>query len=278
MTSTGYKFAHYQILGNPSSDWSHASSYLANLYREQLLAENPDEFDHEEVDRFEQGLIKARGVDDLSEEDLALAQDLAAADGVDISNFPGGSNYSPSMVSSTNPLGLPGDLWGLVTEASEGALVAALMRTTSDGELEIKFPGGYDWQPLTDPTVISDYNIVGVMPEAIDLFNNYDRDNTLGVVGSYWISDTGPFPTREQLEIPMPTQIPTPRAEDDEFWERSGQTYGGERPVQASAVLNSVEDLDEAILAAVDDPDLRWYVERRVTALGLEASLPWQKD
>lgn len=276
MTVTGYQFGHSKILGNPGADWSHAASYLARLNGERLAAESGSEADEK---AFRQRLTDARGIDDLSPDDRLLAEDLAAADGVDISYFPGGSNYQSSLVSATNPLGLPGDLWAMVTDAEEGALVAALVRVTPDGELEVKWPDGYDWQPLNDLSSISDFNIVGVNPEAVDLFQNYDRDNTLGVISSYPLSDVGPFPTKGLIEIPMSKEIPEPRTEDDEYWENSGETYGTKStsPVIASVVVTSAEDLDDAIAAAAEDPEVRWYVERRMKALGLEADLPWHK-
>lgn len=280
MTASGYKFGHHTINGNSAADWSRASSYLAGLNKKRLT-EADALGDHSEEDkRFKDSLTSVRGIDGLPEDDYTLADSLASAEGVDISYFPGGSNYSVSLVSGTNPLGLPGELWAMTTEPEDGALVAALVRVTNDGELEVKFPDGFDWEPLEDPSVLSDFNYVGVTADAISLFKNYDRDNTLGVISSYPLSDTGPFPTMAQLEIPMSKEIPEPRSEDDEYWENSGETpgTGSDQPITAAIIVNSEEDLTAAISAAMNDPDLRWYVERRVAALGLEASFPWQKD
>jgi hypothetical protein len=276
MTSTGYKFGHYKIVGNPPADWSHAAAYLTSLYEDRESGRAVAGDLGAEQD-YKKNLVAANGVSDLNEDDFATSQELAAADGVDISYFPGGTNYRATLASSANPLGLPGDLWALVGDAEEGALVGGLMRTIEGGEVEVKFPDGHDWQPLSDPSVISDFNIVGVNPESVQLFKNYDRDNTLGVISSYPLSDTGPFPTMEQLQIPMSKEIPEPRTEDDPYWETSGETHGN-RPLVASVVVNSSEDLQEAIAAAVYDPDLRWYVERRIKSLGLEAALPWLRD
>jgi hypothetical protein len=40
--------------------------------------------------------------------------------------------------------------------------------------------------------------------------------------------------------------------------------------------LRSADDLPQAIQAAVDNPDLRWWVERRAKAMGLEhPEFPW---
>lgn len=284
MTSQGYKFGHSTISGNPAADWSHAASYLARLNKEQLDTESPEGDNFDADTEFRGRLTAASGISELSQEDFDRAEELAAHDGVDISYFPGGDNYRVSLVSDANPLGLPGDLWAAVSDPSEGALVSALVRTTNEGELEVKWPDGYDWQDLADPSVISDYDLVGVTADAVELFKNYDRDNTLGVIGSYPLSDTGPFPTQAHLEIPMSREIMEPRGPDDEYWANSGEVHG--EPVERSddsmmdsaVVIEDEDDLEAAITAAIDDPDIRWYVERRVQALELEADLPWQKD
>jgi hypothetical protein len=46
----------------------------------------------------------------------------------------------------------------------------------------------------------------------------------------------------------------------------------------AISPIRSKDDLPEAIQAAADDPSIRWYVERRVTALRAsdEFKLPWR--
>jgi hypothetical protein len=124
-----------------------------------------------------------------------------------------------------------------------------------------------------------------VTADAIPLFKNYDRDNNLGVIGSYPLSDKGPFPSLAQLEVPMSKEIMDPREEDDEYWENAGESYEDYKstgavtaPITASVLVNSEDDLPLAIAAALRDENLRWYVERRVAALGLEADLPWAKD
>ncbi len=275
MTASGYTFAHYKILGDQGADWSHASTYLANLNKSRLEAGDPLSDTTTKESKFRDALTAVRGIHELSETDRLLAEDLAESDGVDISYFPGGDKYEASVVSSTNPLGLAGDMWAMV---SEDALVSALVRLTSDNELEVKWPDGFDWESLDDPSVLSDYDYVGVTADAVPLFQNYDRDNTLGVISSYPLSDTGPFPTQAQLEVPMSKEIPEPRADDDEYWENTGETPAVRKvvpAVTASVRLDSEDDLIAAIAAATNDPDLRWYVERRVAALGLEASLPW---
>jgi hypothetical protein len=243
---------------------------------------------------------------------------LASADGVDISYLPGGENYRVSMVSESNPLGLPGNFWALVVDASEGALVAALMRTvdTENGtELEFKGPDGVDWLPLADLSVIQDYNIVGVLPDAEELYRYFDRNNNLGVISDYNLAPDGPIPNMAQLEVLRSKEMPEPRGADDPYWERTGESYeeyanrynvfdlsgidsaeeeededppsegeeavpeeDEEEGITAALTLDSARDLPDAIAAALLNSDLRWWVEARVAALGLKASLPWQKN
>lgn len=337
----GYEFGHSRIVGNPEVDWSRAASYLTTLHKNSLRSNDDPEnaSDLSENMAFRNSLLGARSIDGLSSEDRAMAEELAAADGVDISYFPGGENYRVSMVSTSNPLGLPGNFWALVTDASEGALVAALMRTidTENGtELQFKGPEGEDWLPLEDLSVIQDYNIVGVLPNAEELYRNLDRDNTLGVISDYHLDPNGPLPTMGQLEVLPSKEIPEPRGADDPYWERTGESYeehanrydvftaSGDAPteegeasteeeppaeeetpveeapteeapteeepddeeeeemdeeaVTAALTLDGPRDLEDAIAAALLNSDLRWYVERRVAALGLEAALPWQKS
>jgi hypothetical protein len=318
---TGYKFGHSHITGHPEVDWSRAASYLVSLHKRSVHSiDLLDISDIEENLAFKDRLLEARSIDGLSPEDRALAEELASADGVDISYLPGGENYRVSMVSESNPLGLPGNFWALVVDASEGALVAALMRTvdTENGtELEFKGPDGVDWLPLADLSVIQDYNIVGVLPDAEELYKNFDRNNNLGVISDYNLSPDGPIPTMAQLEVLRSKEMPEPRGADDPYWERTGESYeeyanrynvfdlsgidsaeeeeeedppsveeeeeaapeeDEKEGITAALTLDSARDLPDAIAAALLNSDLRWYVERRVAALGIEAELPWQKS
>lgn len=279
MTTSNQKVGHHTLTGNPETDWSHVGSYLAHLYTESLTdAESPAENFVSLDQEFRARLMGVDGIDQLSEEDFALAASLTEAAGVDMSYWPGGENYVVSTVSQDNPLGLPGDLWAAVEEAEDGALVSALVKPAGEGELDIMVPGGRGWEPLTDLGVIEGYTLVGVSSDAVELFNNYDRANTLGVVSSYPISPEGPHPSDAQLAVPMPREIAPRRDDSDEFWTNAGEAPPGAEPVTASVTLNSAEDLTAAIEAAVADPEIRWYVERRMRALGLEAALPWQED
>lgn len=292
MATNTQKIGHYQVTGDPGADWSHAAAVLAGWYAETLYQDETVD-DPTELDQgFRKRLLKVNAVDELSAEDISLAKFLAKEHDNDLSYWPGGENYRVSVASDTNPLGIAGDLWGAVGEAEDGALVSALVASSEDG-LIILLPGERDWEPLTDLGLIEGDTLVGLMPEAIELFKNYDRDNTLGVVASYPLSETGPFPSIQQLSVPMPTEIMPLREGDprrknataDDETEPEAETEPEELveeveedAVTAAVTLDSDEDLTAAIEAATADPDLRWYVERRVEALGIEASLPWLQN
>jgi hypothetical protein len=294
-----YKMGHWSPSGKPEADWSRFMSYTADLFMESLTADAVTEAvtDPQHTPfALEQTLLakmsKVRGWDELPEKEQNLVKSLTQKAGIDISYWPGGENYRVSVASSSNPLGLAGDLWGAVTAPEEGALVAALVESDVDGNLSIMTPGGRGWEPMYDLGVVEDYSFVGLMPEAEEVYKNYDRENTLGVVGSYPLSPDGPYATQEQLEVPMPKDFPPPRTEDDEYWENSGETYDGEpegvdlsgaevedadaEAITASVVINTADDVPDAIAAAIRDQELRWYIERRCAALGIQASFPWQ--
>jgi hypothetical protein len=293
MTTSSKKIGQYQITGDPSADWSHAAAVLAGWYAKSLYQDASVDDPSEDDQAFRQRLLRATSIEELSGEDLALAKFLANQNDNDLSYWPGGENYRVSLTSATNPLGLPGDLWGAVGEAEDGALVSALVASSPSGELSIMLPGEEGWQPLIDLGIIEGDTMVGLLPDAVELFQKYDRDNTLGVIASYPLSEDGPFPSMDQLSVPMPTEImplrendprraskaeEEPEVETEPEEEELDVEENDDTSVTASVTLDSVDDLTAAIAAAVEDPELRWYVERRVQALGLEASLPWRNS
>lgn len=135
------------------------------------------------------------------------------------------------------------------------------------------------WEPLVDPTVLDNLTFVGVTASAEAVYDRYLSDDKLVNIGHYFPSADGPFwphPVQAYDEPETAAEVAAATeggGDEDEV----GEETVAEDPLAASAVLNSVEDLPDAIAAAVLDPNLRWYVERRVAALGLEADLPWQK-
>lgn len=157
---------------------------------------------------------------------------------------------------------------GVMAMTDDDGVVITLYQNDEEHGGVIRSSG--EWIPLTDPTVIEDLAFVGVQDSAVDLYDKHVADDKLVPIKFYAPTAEGPYWTDV---IPLSDDELVPDPEDAEEETETEE----EEPVAASVALDSAEDLDEAIAAAAVDPDLRWWVERRVAALGLEAGLPWQK-
>lgn len=143
---------------------------------------------------------------------------------------------------------------------SDAGTVVTLFRADEEGNFFVRHDG--NWQPLADTDVLADLAFVGVQESAVDLYDERLASGNLAPIKYYPPSPEGPY---------------WPELVDDVSDESVEAPEDEEEPVTASIVVNSASDLDIAIAAALHNPDLRWFVERRIAALGLKASLPWQK-
>lgn len=121
------------------------------------------------------------------------------------------------------------------------------------------------WHELTDDSVVENLNVYDVADTALDLFDRREIEGQLVAVTS--MLAPGGNQTGERVEVTGPATEGADPAQ-----ERVVTAAGG---VMVAPTLRSAEDLPEAIAAACDNPDLQWWVERRVAALGIEAELPW---
>lgn len=163
---------------------------------------------------------------------------------------------------------------GIMAMANDSGLVVTLLQKGADGP---EYRHGSEWLPVVDPSVFDGLAFVGVGDDSVEVYDNHENEGMLVPISGYTPSLEGPFWTT------------VAEGEDDDLvlneetgeYERPGEAdeeVEDEEPLAASVTLDSADDLTAAIAAAVEDPELRWYVERRVAALGLEASLPWQQD
>jgi hypothetical protein len=130
------------------------------------------------------------------------------------------------------------------------------------------------WIRVEDPDVVDGRTVVDVRDEALVTYDDYDQVDQsvhvamLPLVEGESVDSITPPP---EPETPEPTGAdaadPLPVTETEE---------PPAAPVTAAAVaVASVDDLLVAITAAAEDPDMRWYVEKRAKALGYEEPLPW---
>ncbi len=111
------------------------------------------------------------------------------------------------------------------------------------------------WHPVTDPEIFDDVYLVQVTDDAIQL---YDATDTVG--GQV---------AAVSLPLDTPREVPPP---PDTTLEESVVI------ASASARMPTISDMQSlavAVEAAVANPEMRWYVERRAAALGAETDFPW---
>ena len=107
------------------------------------------------------------------------------------------------------------------------------------------------WIPVTDPAQISGWNAVPVKDEALDVYDPIDQAGYVTHINSLPLQDNSDF---------------------NEF----GQ--GGVLVAAAMPPITSFDDVPAAIEAAAANPEFRWYVAKRIKALGLEVELPWESE
>lgn len=160
---------------------------------------------------------------------------------------------------------------GIMAMVEDDSTVVTLLKR--DPEHGAVYRHNNEWNPLVDPTTLDGLSFVGVTDSAEAVYDKYIKQDKLVTLGHYVPSADGPF-------WPHPvTLYEEPETEGELVLDESDEDVDVESDdgaITASVTLNSVEDLDAAIAAAIADPDLQWYVERRVASLGLEeVDLPW---
>lgn len=138
--------------------------------------------------------------------------------------------------------------------------VLTLMLSTDVGVF-LRFSGA--WIDLLDPEILDGLDVINVEDTALDIFDPLDQSGQL---------------------VSIRTMPVKPEDSDDvvRYTGGSGPTIIGEKATSAEAltaggvvVISSASDIPAAVELASAHEDMRWYVERRIAALGLEYEVPW---
>lgn len=173
---------------------------------------------------------------------------------------------------------------GIMAMADDNGTVVTLLKRDPEQGAVYRHDGA--WHPVVDPTVFDGLTFVGVTASSEAVYDKYEADDKLVTVGHYYPSAEGPYwpdPVKVYDEPETAEESAANRDDDDEDVLDDSDlaesvASDDETAVTASVVVDSAEDLDIAIAAAIVNPEIRWYVERRVASLGLEVALPWLKD
>jgi hypothetical protein len=144
----------------------------------------------------------------------------------------------------------------LYAMSEDDGFVATMMLNSDEG-LYVRYSNL--WHRLLDDDVVDGLSVDEVDASALDMFDQFDRAGQL-------VHITAMPRSGQPIEAP-PAQAADPAA--------APQPMVSAAQVRTVPMLASADDLPAAIAAARHDPDLQWWVERRVKALGLEADLPW---
>lgn len=117
------------------------------------------------------------------------------------------------------------------------------------------------WFPVTDPEVFEGSYMIDVSDNAIQLYDAAD------VIGGQIAASALTGPEGEDVPVAPPTETLADQSIEPEPMSASGTV---EVPI-----IENEEQLQAAIVAATDSPGIRWYVEKRASALGVEVEFPW---
>jgi len=143
------------------------------------------------------------------------------------------------------------------------------------------------WQEMTNPDAIDGLNVNEVSGNAVDLFDEKDAQGVLVHISDMPTPDGVPAPSLTLDTVPTTITPTATEPDENEVQEPAGpeadteaEPEADEPVVSSGAVdglppLTSEDDIPAAIAAATENPEIQWWVERRLKMLGTEVDLPW---
>lgn len=169
---------------------------------------------------------------------------------------------------------LPVELIGHIHASGDFAMPELFAMTDDDGfvaTMMLSAPTGLYvryasmWHDLTDPDVVDGLNVHEVAPAALELYDARERQGQLPNVSSMLSLEGGDLGITVDQIGGDATEIP---GASEEIVTASGATV-------TVPTLRGPDDVPAAVAAAADNPEIQWWVERRLRVLGIETDLPW---
>lgn len=123
------------------------------------------------------------------------------------------------------------------------------------------------WHEVSDPNLIEDKTIQMVSESAVGVFDEAEQGGSVLPISEYLVSGS---------RAPNSIDETPEDSDEDEDAENSAIT-ASTAVTLLPPKLSSAEDVPAAIAAAVENTVLQWWVERRLSALEIEADLPWKR-
>jgi len=150
--------------------------------------------------------------------------------------------------------------------ADDSGNVMTIMQV-SDAGLYLRYSG--QWVELQDPDVIENWGAVEVADNALTLYDAFDQSGqtvSLFTMPVKDVLDLAPYRGEAVATVEMTGVAGSIEPEPKPV------------PVLPMPVINSRRDVPGAVETALQDSSHRWYVERRIKALGLDYNLPWEAE
>ena len=150
---------------------------------------------------------------------------------------------------------------------------------SSDQGLYLRFDGAWRYlPPESDPNPIDGMTVIDVVGNAVDVFDESDvRGNTPSIM-KFLLADGETYTgvVRQDSEDGAVEQVILGEVDTNP----SGQTLTSAASLISYhrvqyPVVASIDDLNNAIEIANNEPSIRWYVEKRIRALGADVHIPW---
>lgn len=200
------------------------------------------------------------------------------------STVPRDAETATLLVSTDSRYPMPVELLANLHSSPNGVLTMPELFALSDddgfvGSLLLSAPTGlyvrygFAWHYVSDPELIDGMNIIDVGGASVDLFDEFAKRGQSAVVSTYPRPKDGEVVGWASLGEPLQVDGEGGLVSDTGI--ESDPIVASSKPRTEVPTLSSIEDVPKAIQAALESPDIRWYVERRLGALGIETELPW---
>lgn len=171
----------------------------------------------------------------------------------------------PVIVGLLNGDSMPDQLAALVDD--DGDVITLML--SSDSGLYLRFDGAWRYLPPdVEPNPIDGLTVVDVKGTAVDAFDSVDtRGGTVSVAK---------LPLADGETYDGVVRIDASAVEDDDPVLSAATIMS--RPRTQYPIVASTEDIPSAVEIAMTDPSVRWYVEKRIRALGVDVEIPWNEQ
>lgn len=150
----------------------------------------------------------------------------------------------------------------------EGDVMTLML--SSDQGIYLRFSNGWHYlTPGQEPDPIDGYTVVSVTDAAIEVYDSADSRGMSSSIVKY------PLVEGEVYTGVVRADVPPIGASDSTVEAVTSAASVLSSGPSTYPVIASLDDVEAAIEQAKIDPSIRWYVEKRIRAIGSDIEIPW---